>query len=258
MERLRATVFQLAFLAGIATTGCVSVSSLQRAETLGKYHFQFGFEPAMWLSAQAVPVSTALSAGAEKINTQLGPAGGMSVRYGFSDIVDFGMRVSQAGVEVATKIQIPNPDGLVILSLNPSVSGFPAFDRSRAPVPFSATGGFVSVQLPLLVGVPMGEHEFVIGPKLVDYLALAGNKPLGVPLDSANVLCGGVTLSFAAKLAPGVQLIPEISIVHAFSSGSASSAVTPLTTATFGDATSNALQAGPVVVQLSLGFVLGE
>lgn len=176
----------------LALSGCATIGTLQTAETNGAGQFQGAIEPAFLGFA--------------------GDAGGggfgyfnVSGRYGVNDRVDIGGRFGTSGIELTTKFMLTDPsnDGGTIVSIAPSGGGF-----------FLALGGsgagVFNFQVPVIFGIPVGEHQFVVAPKL--HTIVAGSGGGG---ESATVFLGslGSSIGFSAKVAPTVRLMPEFSFV---------------------------------------------
>lgn len=231
-----------AAIAVSALTGCVSLGTMQRAETLGQGKVQFGIEPTAW----------GVSVG--KTTVAL-PSVGASVRYGATDNFDIGGRVSLAGVEVQAKFRFPTPSGFY-LSLAPSIGGLGATESAQVPATSTAPAttesvgvGYLNAQLPLLIGIPVGPHEFIIAPKLIDYALFGGVTSGTTTTASGNLLFGGASIGFAARINPGFQLLPEVSIAYPLlASGSIGST----------SASTSALNADGLLFQVGLGFLLGS
>jgi hypothetical protein len=176
----------------IALSGCATLGTLQTAETNGAGQFQGAIEPAFL--------------------GFVGDAGGggfgyfnVSGRYGVNDRVDIGGRFGTSGIELTTKFMLTDPNKRegTIVSIAPSGGGF-----------FLAVGGsgagVFNFQVPLIVGIPVGEHQFVVAPKL--HAIVAGGGGGG---EAGAVFIGslGSSVGFSAKVAPSVRLMPEFAFV---------------------------------------------
>lgn len=178
-------------------TGCVSVSQVQTADTLGSGNFQFGIEPGV--------------GGAAVISDETGggsiyyPHVDLSARYGVSDSVDLGVRFGSSLVELQSKFLLTDSrDPSKAISLAPSVSGV-----------FLGTGddssiSYVNVALPLLVGFKTsGGSEFVIGPRIT------GTRLSGSALEegaAVNILSVGGSVGYALRVTEGFRLMPEVGV----------------------------------------------
>jgi hypothetical protein len=214
---------------------------MQRAETLGTGHLQFGVEPAVWgVGGKGAAV--------------VEPSIGGSVRGGVAENVDLGARVSLSGVEADAKFMFTPRNAGVIVSLAPSVGGL----GIGAGVGSAATAvGYVNIQLPVLVGIPLGPHELIIGPKLVDYLLFGSVSESSSAMSGAsttqsavgNLFCIGTSVGMAFKLTPSFQLLPEVAIAYPVAaSGSAGGATSSV----------SALNADGVIFQVGLGLIFGS
>ncbi len=183
-----------AVAAGVALvfSGCATIGTLQTAETNGEGQFQGAIEPGV-LGA----------AGSEGF----GGFGyfNLSGRYGVSDRVDIGGRFGTAGLEFTTKFMLTDPaaEKGPILSLAPSIGGF-----------FLGIGGssagIANIQVPLIIGLPLGEHQFVLSPKVHTIIAAAGGQgETGV----AFIGSLGSGIGFAAKVGGNVRIMPEFSFI---------------------------------------------
>lgn len=169
----------------LTMAGC-SVSAVQTARTNGQGNLQVGLEPGV------------LGAGAGGVGG-VWPAMDVAVRYGISDRVDLGGRMgSSSGVEFQSKFQLTGDDGVVVALAPSLITAFVAAG--------GAGGGFVSVPVPLLVDVPLGESTLVLGPRLRPTFAYGAGG--GVTASGVG-LSGGGTLGIALPVADTVKLLPE-------------------------------------------------
>jgi hypothetical protein len=235
----RAQLTSLAACVAFTSAGCISVGTMQRAETLGAGRTQFGLEPALW--------GVASSAGHIVL-----PTIGGAIRYGVLDNLDIGGRVSLAGVEADAKVLL-TPRGSVMVSLAPSIGGL-AIGGAASGTTGSTTVGYINAQLPVLVGIPLGGHELILGPKLVDYTLFGGASVKGGSGSAAiNILSAGASIGFAARINPSFQLLPEIAFAYPiYGSGTASASNGASST------TSSALNGNGAVFQVGLGFLFGS
>lgn len=196
------------------SSGCVSLSSAQRADTLGRGHLQVGLEPT--ITAQPAAVLT--------------PAVDLSVRYGVSERVDVGTRLGQSGLGLTVKVMITPRAWPVVLSVAPHVTG----QLNVAPN-LAITGPIVQLGLPLLVGVRLGTHQLVLGPR-IELLAAGGGR---------RVVAVGSSLGVALRLSSAVSVLPEVA------------ATAPLLSA--GESVDDAFaRLNGVLMQVRLSFLLGE
>lgn len=187
----------------IVMTGC-SASAVQTAKTNGQGNIQAGIEPGVIGFAGG-------GVGG------FGPALDLAVRYGVTDKFDLGARLGSAGFEVQTKFQLTGDDG-VVLALAPSL--VPLIVGGA-----NAGGGYVAVPVPLLIDIPTGESALVLGPRLVPRFIFGGGGGVSA---GGMVLSAGASVGYAAKLADGFRLMPELGVevpvVGAAAGGGASGA----------------------------------
>ena len=171
----------VALLAGCLTTPA------QRVETLG-----------------AGNVEVALEGGASVLNeTQATPAANVALRVGVSERVDLGFRLGTWAYEVQSKWLLTREGASTPVSLAPSfmvLSGADPFDNSAGEADQVGLG---FLRVPVLVGVPVGEHQLVLGPGV----NLIGGVGEGAPSLAVEPR---LSIGFSAQLAPGVRLHPEV------------------------------------------------
>jgi hypothetical protein len=179
-------------------TGCVSVSQVQTADTLGSGKFQFGIEPGV---GGAAVISDDVGGGSIYY-----PHVDLSARYGVSDSVDLGVRFGSSLVELQSKFLLTDPrDPGKAISLAPSVSGvFLGSGDSDSSI------SYVNVALPLLVGFKTsGGSEFVLGPRVT------GTRLSGSALEdnaAVNILSVGASVGYALRVTEGFRLMPEVGV----------------------------------------------
>ena len=178
-----------AALAGLI--GCATVGTVQTAETLGAGAYEVALEPS---------VAGAGSGG----EASYWPSVGVSGRYGVTDGVDVGARVSASGLALGGRFALRGPEDGVTVVLAPSVGGRPLV-------------GYGELSLPLLVGVPMrGGDQLVLGPKLYSTW-WAGDRSLDI--EGFGMLWGGGTVGYAARVVPGLRLLPELGLALPIAGG---------------------------------------
>jgi hypothetical protein len=197
---------------------CATVGTLQTADPLGKGNYEVGIEPGAAIfgsGAGSVPL----------------PAFDVTLRAGLSERVDVSGSLGLSGLGVGTKILLTPPDSdLLYVSVAPSATVF-------------ALGvTLYQFELPVLVGVPFGEHQLVVAPKLYDYF---GSTVDGVA--NANLLSVGGSAGFSFQVGRNVRVMPEYAIVVPVA-GSA---------AAFGASTGGGVNGGYSISQLSLGVGVG-
>src|SRR5688572_17235135 len=108
-RRLRLVFAALAIVA----TGCTSITTLQRAKTLGKGKFEFSLEPGV-LAGTTLGTAGFIAA----------PRADLAGHFGVSDRVDLGFRLGSVGLEVQSKFELTRRDSPVVhVSLAPSING---------------------------------------------------------------------------------------------------------------------------------------
>ena len=184
------TVAAFALLIG----GCSTHTAVQTAHTVGKGNFQGAVEP-------GVAVLPGVSVNGTGTGSAVAPTLNGAFRYGVSEKFDFGVRLGTVSYELTGKYMFTEDTGTVI-SLAPSTTFW--FLSVGG-----AGGGFFTFQTPLLIGIPVGESQFIVGPNLVFYSAFGG----GDGVSAGGVSMGpGAHLAFSAKLGDNFRLHPELSL----------------------------------------------
>lgn len=208
-----------------ALTGCATLGTFQSAETLGQGNWEVGIEPSMW------------GAAAEG-GSVFYPHAGVSARVGVSERIDIGGRVGSTGIELTGKFGITEPEANVPISVAPSIGGM-------AITAGGASLAVIAVHVPVLFGVPIGENELVVGPKLHVWSVGAGAPGSSA---SAGIWSVGGSVGYAARVGRSVRLIPEFALVKPlFVVGSAN-----------GSTESLGVEANGALMQIGLGIVIGR
>lgn len=210
----------------LGATGCVSLSSAQTAETLGRGRVQVGLEPG---------VAGRFDVGRHALT--VAPASDVSVRYGALERLDVGARLGQSGLEVQAKVMLTPRSSPFIASLALQLAGQLRVDPSLA-----ITGQLFNLALPLLLGLRLGPHQLVLGPRLHLFASL----PADATEAPGRVVAAGGSVGVALRVSPAVLVLPEVAVVSPLSP-------TPLLerTDTFSQLT------GGVLAQVRLGFLVG-
>lgn len=207
-----------------ASTGCVSLSTMQTASTVGAGKTEIALEPSM-----------------TSIIGPFLPHANIAMRYGVTDRVDIGGRVGSSLFDLEAKFLLTDPASpSLALSLAPTVGGFLVGDGASA-------GGLVNITVPLLIGLKTGGgSELVLGPKLVDLLAFAGAADGGL---GGNILALGGTVGYAANF-NGFKIIPEVAVAFPLLGAGGISA---------GGQSASAMDtfSGGLVLQFGVGLVFG-
>jgi hypothetical protein len=221
----------VALVAGFVGTGCVSVSHVQTADTLGAGKFQFAMEPGVGGAAVFSDVGG---------GSVFYPHVDLALRYGVSDSVDLGVRFGSSLVELQSKILLTSTQDLnKAISIAPSLTGF-FFGSGDASV------NYVNLSVPVLIGFKTkGGSEFVLGPRLsvANVSAGAGGEDA-----SSTILSAGASVGYALRVSEGFRLMPEVGISIPFV-GAADSSV--------GDSEVSAGFNGGFL-QFKLGFLFGQ
>jgi hypothetical protein len=203
----------------LSMLGCFTYGSVQRAETLGKGNREFGVE------LGAIGAASSTSAAAL-------PNPSFAARFGVGDRVDIGARMGFSAIAFTTKVMFTDPaaDG-VRLSLAPEIGIFPFIVW------------FGHVQIPLLIGIPLGgKNELVLGPRVHAYgFGSPGNG-------SGSAITAGSSLGFAIDLG-GLTLFPELTLEYPIR-GAVSDAG--------GGTVSNLLGSDAVIFNFQVGLLFGQ
>ncbi len=187
MNRIDACNIAVAFSLSAVSMGCMSIGSVQTAQTLGRGNSEFSIEPGIQffgdISAQKVPL----------------PPIALAYRYGVTDRVDLGGRFGTTFAEVQTKVLLTNPDDpSLAIAFAPAVSvGVQPADGWDDIEPT------LSVPLPLLVGLKFGPHELTVGPRSQVFVyASRGDYAFNL----------GGTLGLAVQASTKLRLLPELAV----------------------------------------------
>lgn len=191
---MRRVVAGAALLLGVAGTGCVSVSHVQTADTLGAGKFQFAIEPGL---AGAAVISDDTNAGVYYPHVDL------AARYGITDRVDLGVRFGSSLVELQSKFLLSDPNNPdMAMSLAPSVMG--VFVGSGEDLD---SVSYMNLSVPFLVGFKTsGGSEFVLGPRVTGTRLTVGNE------GAINILSAGASVGYALRVTEGFRLMPEVGV----------------------------------------------
>lgn len=208
--------------------GCATHGGLTTAHGVGKGNLQGAVEPGVGMVA---------GDGGSVIYPNLN----LAMRYGVSDKVDIGGRIGTTSYEVIGKYVFTDggTDQLVV-SVAPSAT-FWAFSFG------GAGGGFFAYQLPVLFGIPTGESQLVVGPKLKHVVGLASG---GDASSSGSVIFGGAVVGYSAKLGDKFRLHPEVAVDVPLIAGASASAG--------GDSVGGSTSVGgAALVGVNLGLLFG-
>ncbi|MBM4778999.1 MAG: hypothetical protein GQE15_14940 [Archangiaceae bacterium] len=203
--------------------GCAAIGSTQTADTVGAGRLQVGVEPGV----------TALLPRTSTQTSSLTPLIDVSVRYGAAERLDLGVRAGQSGLGLETKVMLTPREWPVLVSLAPALTA----TLAPSGEPVSIAGSLFSAALPLLIGVRLGPHQVVLGPRAQGFVFLPTD---GARLPFRALMAGG-SLGVALRLSRAVAVMPELALLMPLAQG--------------GDVP--AMGVG-VPLQVKLGFLLGE
>jgi hypothetical protein len=178
-----------------ALSGCVSLSSVQPADTLGRGRLQVGLEPGL--------------SGLAEARTPLlpQPVADVSLRYGAFERLDLGARLGQAGLELSTKVLLTPRRWPVLVSLAPAVNG----SLIISGTPPAVAGQVFSGALPVLIGVRLSSHQLVLGVR-AQALAVV---PSDATQPSLRALLVGGSVGVALRVSRAVAVMPELAVMPA-------------------------------------------
>lgn len=161
-------------------TGCATVGSFQRAETLGAGNTEWAAELGGW--------SVIGTEGIEVVPHATG-----AFRYGISDGADVGFHVGTGSLSGDVKVAFTPRAGPVRVSLAPSI-GISGYSNGHLG------GTIFAAQIPLLIGISTGPaSELVLVPKTHVW----GDDVRGC------LVSVGASVSYVFPLARTVSLVPE-------------------------------------------------
>ncbi|TQF15345.1 hypothetical protein FJV41_13910 [Myxococcus llanfairpwllgwyngyllgogerychwyrndrobwllllantysiliogogogochensis] len=193
---MRRAVVVAALCGGLGGTGCVSVSHVQTADTLGAGKFQIAIEPGV---GGAAVIGESGAAGVYYPHIDL------AARFGVTERLDLGVRFGSSLAELQSKFLLTTPDDPnLAISLAPSVMGvFVGNDDA-------AVGSYVNLAVPLLVGFKTaGGSELVLGPRVSATRIAAGSSTENA---AVNLLSVGASVGYALRVTEGFRLMPEVGI----------------------------------------------
>ncbi len=211
----------------VLLTACASVGGVQLAETVGKGNLQIAVEPGVQVLG-GLPV------------LQVYPHLDAAVRYGFTDQLDLGLRAGWSFLEAQAKWMLTEPKrGGLIFSVAPTLGGMVVTSGE------TSLSGFLNAATPVLLGIPIGADELVLGVRS-QHLVFVGGGSL-IPTYSLGV---GGSVGFALRFSDTLTLLPEVAAVWPVYGGQ------PVTRSdgTNADFAYGAAQVG--IFQFKLGFLL--
>lgn len=176
---------KLLSVAACLATGCVSVSHVQPADTIGKRHFQIGVESAVQrVASPYLPYY---------------PRYDTTFRYGLNDTTDVGVRAGYSGLEGHAKFLLTEPgDPGLAISVLPAIGGgfFPGS---------SGNVGIVNTSVTMLAGL---KHHH--GNELVGGVRL-GSRVMVAP-DHDGDLEVGISVGYNVRIGERFGLMPELAL----------------------------------------------
>lgn len=181
----------------VLITACASVGGVQTAETVGKGHLQIGVEPGIQLVGGRPGV-------------QIYPHLDAAVRFGVTDDLDVGLRAGWSFLEAQAKwLLTDRGPGKVLVSVAPTVGGVVLTSSVNL-------GGILSASTPLLIGIPVGVHQLVLGARSQHFVFISAT---GTPV---YLLTAGGSVGFALRFSDTLTLLPELAAVWPLFGGLAS------------------------------------
>jgi hypothetical protein len=167
--------------------GCYSLTVVGRARTVEKGRWELLAAPGL----TGVAVTNA--------DADVRPSAEVGARYGATDRMDLGLRVSDSGASAAARVQLErSPDS------NRGV------DVMVAPGLAYTVTDKLAVEVPLLLGINFcGGHQLVLAPRLVYQLLFGvGGQAAPVPF-----LFMGGSVAFVWQVRPRWALVPELGVL---------------------------------------------
>lgn len=177
-------------LLGVIGSGC-SFSSLTTASNLPQGEGQFFVAPgySRYQRSQGEPLWA--------------PQLELGGRYGVTDQVEIGGKVWLPGAQLDVKVGLLEGER-VRMALDPTLGYLGGFEGTPEG---GDTLHVVTMSVPLLLGWRLGDHELVLGPRVVDQIWTGTGETL-----TANIVAVGSSVGFAWYLGGGVTLMPEVSL----------------------------------------------
>lgn len=178
----------IALLSLIGLSACLTSGVVQTAETAGKDNFQFAIEPGV-LGVEAGGGGGAFV-----------PSINISGRYGVTDRFDLGGRIGSTLIEVQGKYMFTEPaEDEIQVSIAPHIGGLAAGGSGAA-------AGFFWIKSPVLIDIPVGSSDLVLGPgpRIVGVASGGGGDSAG------GVIFGlGTSIGYAARVGERARIMPE-------------------------------------------------
>jgi len=168
--------------------GCTftHLSPIMTADPAGARHFEAAFEPGASLVTQEDEMT-------------VWPRGSVALRYGVGPRLDLAARVGTGGVQLGGRVALGDPTARRL-----SVALAPMVSSGQRGI--GAYGG--SAILPVLVGVPLGTHQLVIGPHLQGWAITELIEGSG--REWATYAGPGGSLGLALTASERLRILPEV------------------------------------------------
>ena len=194
---------RLAVLSGAlcATTGCLSMGTVQTASTLGKGNFQISAEPGIY----GANSGTAASAG----NVDPIPHFDVAFRYGVTDRFDLGVRSGWSLFELQTKFLITSPEAETLaVSVAPTLGGI--FLGSSTASGVATTVSYFNLAVPVLFGIKhFRANEFVFGPRFNNMVFSFSDSTGSLAVYLFGI---GATVGYQFAIGEIFKILPELAI----------------------------------------------
>jgi len=182
---------------GALAQGCLAVTSMTKADTLGKGNFDVGADAEYFGGFVTGSSGTSVSL----------PSVNLGAHYGVTDSFDIGGRIGGTLIELQTKILLTDKTSNFVLSLGPSVGGF--F--------LSASGdtvGIASIGIPLYIGYKFGANELTVTPRVQNVIIFEGTSGSGSSSNGTIYsFMPGLSLGFTFHISDNFELTPEAGFV---------------------------------------------
>lgn len=208
--------------------GCASIANVQTADTLGKGRLQIAIEPGAWIAANSSTASTV-------------PRVDAAIRYGVGESFDLGLRVGSTFVEIQGKFQLLRTARWSI-AFGPTLGGIASGVVSPAANGGKLAGGMLNVVAPVMFGLHLAPWgQFIIGARVQGLINFGTTNTIAM-------LGLGASMGFAIRAHNRLTLVPEVAVLGPIVAGGDMRSV-------FSDVFPGI--GTPVILQLSLGFLLG-
>ncbi len=182
----------------IGLSGCTTPGMLEPVEPLGAGGRQVSAEVGAHYSPEIDTSDVVVSTN-------------VTGRFGLSPRVDMSVRGGTQGARWTTKVLLTPPEsGGTRVAIAPGLGGAVA----ALPGLTTTTAGVVDFRLPVLIGVPLKDHELVVSVYGRDTLYFAGLSLLWGDMASAwsNQVSAGTSLGLRIHASPRFEVFPELQV----------------------------------------------